>query len=152
MWCYGLDMGVSRANPRWMILCLSCAALLNGCGGNRGPVSIPPPPESLSGVWQRVGLESPPIEQSPEALLPLKPTHRLRTSYQRIAGAILVEAFAMPSSTSAFEAEQKWKKEPASVSFHHGSFFVVCSSSTEPVGALVDFSRILETAWFGEHR
>jgi hypothetical protein len=130
------------------IACL-LALCLAGCVDSKASAEIPEPPGTVATGWDRIGMESPPLEQSPEAILLLNPRQRLRVSYKNYVGTALVEAFLMPSQASAFEAEQKWRKEPGSVAFHHGKLFVVCSSPTEPLGSVLSFSRNLEKAWLG---
>jgi hypothetical protein len=122
---------------------------LMACGGSKAASDIPEPPGTVEVGWDRIGMESPPVEQSPEAILSLNPRRRLRISYRNYVGTTLVEAFLMPSQASAFEAEQKWRKEPGSVAFHRGKLFVICSSPTEPTGSVLNFSRNLEKAWLG---
>jgi hypothetical protein len=140
---------------RWQLpLFLGVASLLGlclaACGDSKAASDIPEPPGTVESGWNRVGMEAPPVEQSPEAIRTLNPRRRLRTSYRNYVGTALVEAFLMPSQASAFEAEQKWRKEPGSIAFHRGNLFVICSSPTEPTGSVLNFSRNLEKAWLGQ--
>ena len=78
----------------------------------------------------------------------------VRTSYKNSysGGSVLVEAFGMPNDSSAFEAQQKWRNEPGTVSFRRGNVFAVCSSPTETTPSLISFSKILENAWLPSSR
>lgn len=137
-------------------MCASLLALslaLAGCSGLPHRPLIPVPPASFEG-WTRVGLETPPLDQAPEAIRALKPAQWVRTSYKQkdSGGSVLVEAFGMPTDASAFEAQQKWRNEPGTVSFRKGNVFSVCSSATETTQALILFSQKLETAWLPPSR
>lgn len=124
-----------------------CGLALAGCGGSGQPL-IPEPPVAFE-RWDRAGLERPPVVQAPEGIRALKPAQWVRTSYRNkdSGGSVLVEAFGMPVESSAFEAQQKWRNEPGTVSFRNGKVFAVCSSPTEGTQSLITFSRQLETAW-----
>jgi hypothetical protein len=137
--------------PAWLlVLGLSLA----GCSGLSRQASMPVPPDKLEGGWARTGLESPPLDQAPEALRSLKPTEWARVGYQRAwsGSVVLVDGYAMQSESSAFEAQQKWRNEPGTVAFRKGRVFVVLASSTESTQALVDFSKRLEREWLGAVR
>ncbi len=110
--------------------------------------AVPVPPASFEG-WTRAGLESPPLDQAPEAIRALKPVQWLRASYKNrnSGGSVLVEAFGLPTDASAFEAQQKWRNEPGTVSFRKGNVFAVCSSPTETTPSLITFSKQMESAW-----
>jgi len=131
---------------RCACLVLSVIALTACAGVSHKPL-IPVPPETISPAWQRIGLETPPPAQAPEAALALKPSQWVRTSYRRNGSTVAVDAFGLSTAASAFEAQQKWRNQPGVVAFHKGRVFVVCSSESEPVQGLIEFSRQLETAW-----
>jgi len=126
---------------------------LAGCGALPHRPLIPVPPAAFEG-WARAGLDTPSLDQAPEAIRALKPVQWVRTSYRNkdSRSSVLVEAFGMPTDSSAFEAQQKWHNEPGTVSFRHGNVFAVCSSPTETTQSLVAFSKKLETAWLPQSR
>ena len=121
---------------------------LAGCSGLPRRSLIPVPPESFGG-WSRAGMETPPVDQAPEAIRALKPVQWIRMSYRNpyAGSSVLVEAFGMPTDASAFEAQQKWRNEPGTVSFRKGNVFAVCSSPTDTTQSLIAFSKRLESAW-----
>ncbi len=134
-----------RTAPRAVLgIAFICLA---GCSGLSHKPLIPVPPESLASGWQRIGLESPPLDSAREEALALNPSHWVRTSYRRGGSTVAVEAYGLSTSASAFEAQQKWRNQPGSVAFHQGRVFAVCSSESEPVNGLIEFSRQLEKAW-----
>ncbi|MBI5085818.1 MAG: hypothetical protein HZB13_14615 [Acidobacteria bacterium] len=126
---------------------LALGLSLAACGGLRYRTLVPAPPETLDGGWKRIGLETPPLEQAPDELRALGPRQWVRTSYTRAASIVRVDLFGMPSDTSAFEARQKWRSQPGALAFHKGGVLAVCSSETEPVRQLIEFSQTLERAW-----
>lgn len=132
---------------------LAIGLILAGCSALPRRPLIPVPPASFE-RWDRAGLDTPPVDQAPEAIRALKPVQWVRTSYRnKDAGAsVLVEAFGMPTDSSAFEAQQKWRNEPGTVSFRKGNVFAVCSSPTETTQSLIAFSKKLETAWLPSSR
>ena len=125
----------------WSLALAGCSTL------PRRPL-IPVPPDGFEN-WARAGLDTPPVDQAPSAISVLKPVQWVRTSYKNrdSHGSVLVEAFGMPTDSSAFEAQQKWRNEPGTVSFRKGNVFAVCSSPTETTQSLIAFSKKLEAAW-----
>lgn len=128
------------------------ALFLGGCSRLPERALIPVPPSTLAGGWQRVTLDTPPASEAPAVLQDLKPTQRVRASYRLNGINISVEAYAMPSQASAFEAQQKWRNETGRLAFHSGNLFVVCGSIGAEPAALIAFSRTLEEAWLGGRR
>lgn len=127
---------------------LAISLALAGCGALPHRPLIPVAPAAFE-VWTRTGLDTPPVDQAPEAIRARKPEQWVRMSYTRSdsGGSVLVEAFGMATDSSAFEAQQKWRNEPGTISFRRGNVFAVCSSPTETTQSLIDFSKKLETAW-----
>jgi hypothetical protein len=127
---------------------LAVSLALAGCSGLPHRPLIPVPPASFEN-WVRAGLDTPPVDQAPESIRALKPVQWVRTSYKNTyaGSSVLVEAFGMPTDSSAFEAQQKWRNEPGTVSFRKGNVFAVCSSPTETTQSLILFSQKLEIAW-----
>ena len=132
---------------------LAFSLALAGCSALPHRPLIPVPPDSFEG-WARAGLDTPPLDQAPEAIRALKPAQWVRTSYRNkdSGGSVLVEAFGMATDASAFEAQQKWRNEPGTVSFRKSNVFAVCSSPTETTQSLIVFSKRLETAWLPSSR
>lgn len=128
------------------------ALTLAGCSRLPERALIPVPPSTLEGGWQRVTLDTPPAAEAPEPLRSLKPAQRVRASYRRNGIQIGVDAYALPSQASAFEAQQKWRNGGDSLGFQNGNVFVVCSSESAGQAGLVAFSRLLEQTWPGEPR
>jgi len=114
--------------------------------------AIPEPPETLAIVWKREGLEHPPLDSAPQAVLASRPLEWLRTSYRSPASAVLVDVYRMPSESVAFEARQRWRIEPGAVAFHWRHLFIVCSSPAESTQGLAEFSAKLEAEWLGTGR
>lgn len=87
------------------------------------------------------------MEGAPASLQALKPVQWVRTSYRQSNREVLVQAFGMPTEVSAFEARQKWQSGERSTAFHKGNVFVVCSSETEPMAVLLEFTKLVENEW-----
>lgn len=100
-----------------------------------------PPPETV-GEWRRILVESIRPTQEHAAL---GASQAFRYTYRSGGASILVEAVFFRSGASAFEARQR-HSAPATVAFHRGPVFVVCSSD-QPVQSLLAFSHALEQAW-----
>jgi hypothetical protein len=127
------------------------ALLAAACSTSRKE-EIPEPPEVLSVVWKREGLERPPLDRAPQAVREWRPQEWLRASYRSYASVVLVDAYRMPSEAVAFEARQKWRSEPGSVAIHRGKLLIVCSSPVEPTRGLAEFSAKLEAEWLATER
>ena len=125
------------------------ALLLGACSRLPERALIPVPPSTLAGGWQRVTLDTPPAAAAPEPLEALKPAQRVRASYRLRGSTIFVDAYAMPSQASAFEAQQKWRNEAGALAFHRSNVFIVCASEGAEQAALSAFSKTLEEAWLG---
>lgn len=133
-------------------LLTALAAALAGCSRLPERPLIPVPPATLEGGWQRVTLDTPPAAEAGEPLRALKPTQRVRATYRLNGVQIGVDAYAMPSQASAFEAQQKWRAQAGTLGFHNGNVFVVCSSESAGQAELIAFSRLLERTWPGAPR
>jgi hypothetical protein len=127
---------------------LAFSLALAGCSVLPRRPLVPVLPASFEN-WDRAGLDTPPVDQAPEAIRALKPLQWVRASYRNkhSRGSVLVEAFGMPTDASAFEAQQKWRNEPGAVSFRNGNVFAVLSSPTETTQSLIALSKKLETEW-----
>mgnify|MGYP000906775260 CR=1 FL=1 len=135
--------------------CLFVAAwllFLAACSHLPERALIPVPPVTLSGGWQRVTLDTPAAGEAPPVLRALKPSQRVRASYRGASITIGVDAYALPSQASAFEAQQQWRKEEGTLGFQSGNLFVVLSSQGAAQDRLIAFSRTLEEEWLGGRR
>jgi hypothetical protein len=136
----------------------ACSALallaLAVCGCSRLPerALIPVPPARLDGGWQRVTLDTPAAAEAPAVPRLLKPAQRVRASYRKEGVTVGVDAYAMPSQASAFEAQQRWRNEAGSLAFQNGNLFVICASEGAGQPGLIAFSKLLEEAWLGGRR
>ncbi len=128
---------------------LLAAALLAACSRLPERPLIPVPPATLPGGWQRVAFDTPGLRDIPSDLAALKPAHRVRAAYRAGQVNAGVDAFALPSQASAFEAQQKWRPEPGAIAFQHGSLFLICRAEGLPTPELARFSQTLEDRWLG---
>ncbi len=124
------------------LLCL----LLSACQEKTDPVLIPLPPTTVAG-WGTTGTEVPDISAAPEQARSLGAKQWMRAGFERAGTRISVEAFAMPSETSAFEAQQKWRRGEGVTTFYKGSIFVICSAREMEMSELLGFAEALEGAW-----
>ncbi|MGC4053944.1 MAG: hypothetical protein QM757_33070 [Paludibaculum sp.] len=123
------------------------ALVLGACTSLPHKPLIPVPPLQLGNEWKRTGVETPAVEGAPESLKALKPVQWVRTSYRQLDRIVLVQVFGMPTEASAFEARQKWQGEARSTSFHKSNLFIVCSSETEAMSSLLEFTKLVENEW-----
>ncbi|MGJ5818464.1 hypothetical protein [Paludibaculum fermentans] len=132
--------------PAGLWLC-AAALLLGACASLPHKPLIPVPPLALGADWKRTGVETPAVAGVPASLQALKPVQWVRTSYRQLDRMVLVQVFGMSTEASAFEARQKWRNEGNSTVFHKGNLFVVCSSETESMSILLEFTKLVENEW-----
>ncbi|MBN9661279.1 MAG: hypothetical protein J0H49_24005 [Acidobacteria bacterium] len=126
-----------------------CAAalVLGACTSLPHKPLIPVPPLQLGADWKRTGVETPDLAGAPSSVQALKPVQWVRTSYRQLDRMVQVQVFGMPTEASAFEARQKWQGGERSTSFHKSNLFVVCSSETEAMSNLLEFTKLVENEW-----
>lgn len=122
--------------------------MLCACAGKTQQALLPLPPASVAG-WGSSGTEIPELDAAPQQARALGAKQWMKAGFERAGATIAVEAYAMPSETSAFEAQQKWRRGAGMTSFYKGKIFVTCASPEMEMNELLGFAEALEGAWLG---
>jgi len=121
---------------RRTVLTVAAAAMMS-CGG--GP-SATEPPKLVHGGWVRFAMDEAGPEVVPESVRGLRAEKIWKATYkgpQDISGVWI----QYPGETVAFEAFQRFAKNPAQRPFFRGAFFVVLNAEGVPPQALGDFQE-----------
>ena len=99
-------------------------------------------PMSL-GEFRRLNIENIPAEEHPEEYKRMGLKNARRAMYQGPA-RISATVYEMGGQAVAFELVQKWRPQPASISFQQGRFFVVLKSEPEDAKAMSALASSIE--------
>src|SRR5262249_8683321 len=118
------------------------ACALAACGGTRqAPAGVFP--ETVAGVWHRVGLHDLPVNESPDPLPRTAVKSAVFAAYDG-PGKLEARAYELKSSEAGLDLAQRWHPSADTVFFWARNYFVVVKWQQADRKALQQFTGELE--------